>query len=567
MIAKNMIEEAMNEVNSLIQNAMKQAMEKGQLVQAELPSYTVEIPADTSHGDFATNAAMVSARTFRNAPAKIAAILLENCDFASCTYLEKAEIAGPGFINFFVKSDWFSDTVLEVLDAKENYGRSNYGKGEKVMIEFVSANPTGPMHMGNARGGAIGDCLASAMSACGYDVTKEFYINDAGNQIEKFGLSLEARYLQIFKGEDAVEFPEDGYHGEDIRERAQQYADEHGDSLLHVSAEERRKALIDYALPLNVEKLRTDLGKYRIQYDVWFPESSLHQSGAIKDVVENLRSRGLTYEKDGAVWYKATEFGGEKDEVLIRANGNPTYFAADIAYHRNKFVDRQFSRVINVWGADHHGHVARLKGAMDAIGLDGKKLDIVLMQLVRLMKDGEPCKMSKRTGKAITLSDLTELVPIDAARFFFNMREPNSTLDFDLDLAVEESSANPVYYVQYAHARICSILKNLSAQNITPRSCTKEELEKLNTAEERELIRKLALCPQEIINAAKNYDPARMTHYCIDVATLFHKFYSVCRVQGEDESLMQARISLCLAVKIVLKNMLSLLNITVPESM
>ncbi len=566
-MTKNFVQEAMNEVNSLIRSSMEKAMAEGKLPQAELPNYTVEIPGDTSHGDFATNAAMVSARTFRNAPAKIAAILLENMDFSTASYVEKAEIAGPGFINFFVKDAWFAATVSGILEAGKDYGRSDYGKGEKVMIEFVSANPTGPMHMGNARGGAIGDCLAAAMDACGYDVTKEFYINDAGNQIEKFGLSLDIRYQQLYKGEDAVELPEDSYHGEDIKERAQQFAEIHGDSYLEKSEEERRKALVEFALPMNVAKLKSDLEKYRIVYDVWFPESTLHNSGAVKAVVDHLSDRGLTYEKDGAIWYKATEFGGEKDEVLIRANGNPTYFAADIAYHKNKFADRGFNRVINVWGADHHGHVARLKGAMDAVGLDGGKLDIVLMQLVRLMKDGEPYRMSKRTGKAITLSDLTDLVPIDAARFFFNMREPNSTLDFDLDQAVKEDSSNPVYYVQYAHARICSILKNLSAQGIEAKECSIADLEALKTAEERELIRKLALCPQEIINAAKNYDPARMTHYCVELATMFHKFYTNCRVQGEDEVLMQARISLCMAVKTTLCNMLELLKITVPESM
>ncbi|MBE6897589.1 MAG: arginine--tRNA ligase [Ruminococcaceae bacterium] len=566
-MTKNFVQEAMNEVNSLIRSSMEKAMAEGKLPQAELPNYTVEIPGDTSHGDFATNAAMVSARTFRNAPAKIAAILLENMDFSTASYVEKAEIAGPGFINFFVKDAWFAATVSGILEAGKDYGRSDYGKGEKVMIEFVSANPTGPMHMGNARGGAIGDCLAAAMDACGYDVTKEFYINDAGNQIEKFGLSLDIRYQQLYKGEDAVELPEDSYHGEDIKERAQQFAEIHGDSYLEKSEEERRKALVEFALPMNVAKLKSDLEKYRIVYDVWFPESTLHNSGAVKAVVDHLSDRGLTYEKDGAIWYKATEFGGEKDEVLIRANGNPTYFAADIAYHKNKFADRGFNRVINVWGADHHGHVARLKGAMDAVGLDGSKLDIVLMQLVRLMKDGEPYRMSKRTGKAITLSDLTDLVPIDAARFFFNMREPNSTLDFDLDQAVKEDSSNPVYYVQYAHARICSILKNLSAQGIEAKECSIADLEALKTAEERELIRKLALCPQEIINAAKNYDPARMTHYCVELATMFHKFYTNCRVQGEDEVLMQARISLCMAVKTTLCNMLELLKITVPESM
>ena len=563
----NFVQDAMSEVESLLKSAFTKAMQEGKLPENEIPAFTVEIPAETSHGDFASNAAMVSARTFHNAPVKIANILSECMDFASTRYIDHVEIAGPGFINFFVNQTWFADIVSGVLDAKENYGRSDYGKGEKVMIEFVSANPTGPMHMGNARGGAIGDCLAAAMDACGYDVTREFYINDAGNQIEKFGNSLEARYLQLYKGEDAVEFPEDGYQGADIKERAKEYADLHGDSLLNVSSEERRKALVDYALPKNVAKLKSDLEKYRIKYDVWFPESTLHQSGAVKAIVDNMSARGLTYEKDGAIWYKATEFGGEKDEVLVRANGNPTYFTADIAYHKNKFEDRHFSRVINVWGADHHGHVARLKGAMKAIGIDDSRLDIVLMQLVRLMKDGKPYKMSKRTGKAITLSDLIDMVPIDAARFFFNMREPNSTLDFDLDLAVEESSQNPVYYVQYAHARICSILRNLHAQNVEPRACTAEELKLLVAPEERELIRSLAQCPQEIINSAKNYDPARMTHYLVEVATLFHKFYNACRVQGDDEALMQARISLCVAAKIVIANMLKLLKITIPETM
>ena len=560
---KNFVLDAKTEVEALIRDAFAAAEAQGKLQGGQpLPAFTVEIPADSSHGDFATNAAMVSAKTFRSAPVKIAGALVECMDFSKARYIDRAEIAGPGFINFFVSPVWFADIVAGVLEAGDDYGRSDYGKGEKVMVEFVSANPTGPMHMGNAR-----DCLAAAMDACGYDVTREFYINDAGNQIEKFGLSLEARYLQIFKGEEAVPFPEDGYHGEDIKERAQQYADIHGDSLLNCSEQERRQALVDFALPKNIEKLRTDLEKYRITYDVWFPESTLHQSGAVKAVVDELTQRGMTYEKDGAIWYKATQFGGEKDEVLVRANGNPTYFTADIAYHRNKFVDRHFDRVINVWGADHHGHVARLKGAMDAIGLDGSKLDIVLMQLVRLMKDGEPYRMSKRTGKSITLSDLTDLVPIDAARFFFNMREPNSTLDFDLDLAVEESSQNPVYYVQYAHARICSILKNLQAQNIQPKDCDSQQLMLLNSSEEKELIRKLAQCPQEIISAAKNYDPARMTHYLMDVATLFHKFYNACRVQGEDEALMQARISLCLATRVVLANLLKLLKINAPQSM
>ena len=557
----NRIADAQKQLDTLIRTAYAKAFPG-----KEMRDFIIEIPKDTSHGDFASNAAMVNAKNAGKAPRDIAAALLEAMDFTG-SYFVAAETAGPGFMNFRLGQNWFSDSVQSVLDCGADYGRSDYGHGEKVMVEFVSANPTGPMHMGNARGGAIGDCLASALDFAGYEVCREFYINDAGNQIVKFGKSLEARYLQLYLGEDAVEFPEDGYQGEDIKVRAKEFADLHGDKYVNAPSEERTQALIDYALPANVEGLRRDLEKYRIKYDVWFSEKSLHESGAVMDVVKLLSDRGMTYEKDGAVWYKATEFGAEKDEVLVRANGIPTYFTADIAYHYNKFAVRGFDRVIDVWGADHHGHVARMKGSMDAIGLDGSKLDVVLMQLVRLMKDGQPFKMSKRTGKAITLTDLLEEIPIDAARFFFNMREPNSTLDFDLDLAVEETSQNPVYYVQYAHARICSILKNLAAEGISPRPVTAAELDLLTTNEEKELIRKLATLPEEIIGAAKNYDPARLTHYVIDTATLFHKFYNACRVKGEEESLMQARLALCMATRIVIENVLGLLKITAPESM
>ena len=557
----NRIADAQKQLDTLIRTAYAKAFP-----DKEMRDFIIEIPKDTSHGDFASNAAMVNAKNAGKAPRDIAAALLENMDFAG-SYFVSAETAGPGFLNFRLGQNWFSDAVQSVLDCGADYGRSDYGQGKKVMVEFVSANPTGPMHMGNARGGAIGDCLASALDFAGYEVCREFYINDAGNQIVKFGKSLEARYLQLYLGEDAVEFPEDGYQGEDIKVRAKEFADLHGDKYVNAPSEERTQALIDYALPANVEGLRRDLEKYRIQYDVWFSEKSLHKSGAVMDVVKLLADRGMTYEKDGAIWYKATEFGAEKDEVLVRANGIPTYFTADIAYHYNKFAVRGFDRVIDVWGADHHGHVARMKGSMDAVGLDGSKLDVVLMQLVRLMKDGQPFKMSKRTGKAITLTDLLEEIPIDAARFFFNMREPNSTLDFDLDLAVEETSQNPVYYVQYAHARICSILKNLAAEGISPRAVTAAELDLLATGEEKELIRKLATLPEEIIGAAKNYDPARLTHYVIDIATLFHKFYNACRVKGEEESLMQARLALCIATRTVIENVLGLLKITAPESM
>ena len=441
---------AEQQLKDAVRKAALEAMAAGELPEAELPPVAVEIPGDRVHGDLASNIAMLSARAFHKAPRQIADILLSHLSLGG-TYLERAETAGPGFLNFFLSPAFYAAAVAEILEQKDQYGRSDYGAGKKVMVEFVSANPTGPMHMGNARGGALGDCLASVLDAAGYDVWREFYINDAGNQIEKFGLSLEVRYLQLFLGDQAPEMPEDAYHGDDIREHARHYADEHGDTLVALPSDQRRKALVAYARPLNIEKMKADLLKYRIEYDQWFRESSLHDDGEVREVLDLLGQKGLTYEKDGALWYKASENGGEKDEVLVRANGTPTYFATDIAYHRNKFR-RGFDTCIDVWGADHHGHVARMKGAMDAVGLDGSKLQVVLIQLVRLMRDGEVVRMSKRSGKAIQLADLLDEVPVDAARFFFNLREANSRMDFDLDLAVEQSASNPVYYVQYENS-------------------------------------------------------------------------------------------------------------------
>lgn len=551
-------------IKTLIDSAAKKAIADGVLPSAELNSFNIEVPADRTHGDFAVNAAMVWTKLFRMPPRAIADIIVNNLSLDG-TFIDRAEVAGPGFINLFLSDRYYAAIVSDVLEKGEDYGSSDIGKGQKVMVEFVSANPTGPMHIGNARGGALGDCLAAVLSKAGYDVTREFYVNDAGNQIAKFGASLEARYLQIYKPE--TEFPEDGYHGADITERAKEFASINGDAYVEASEEERRKALVDYALPLNIKGLEDDLLKYRIKYDVWFKESSLYESGAIDDILKILREKGLLYEKDGAVWYKATEYGDEKDEVLVRANGNPTYFAGDIAYHYNKFAVRGFDRVINVWGADHHGHVARLKGAMNAVGLDGDKLDIVLMQLVRLVRDGEVVKVSKRTGKSITLKTLLDEVPLDAARFIFNSKEPNTHLEFDLDLAVEQSSQNPVYYVQYAHARICSILRNLSAEGIEPRKCTKDQLTLLKAPEERELIRRISEFTGEIEASAKSYDSARITRYVYDVATLFHKFYNSCRVKNDNADLMQARIALCIAAKTVISNILAMLKISAPESM
>lgn len=579
---------ASDEVTEIMLAALGTLVANGTVPPLPLPPFAVEIPGDVSHGDFATNIAMVSGKAFKEAgvkfnPREFAANL---CGAAVLdgTMFDRCEVAGPGFINFFLGQRWFAGVVQEVLCSGKDYGRTNHGGGKPVMVEFVSANPTGPMHMGNARGGALGDCLAAALDMAGYNVTREFYINDAGNQIEKFGISLEARYLQLYLGEDAVEFPEDAYQGEDIKERAKQFAALHGERYVSADSQERRHALIDFALPKNVDSLRDDLALYRIYYDVWFRESTLHESGAVKTALELLAERGMTYEKDGALWYKNTEVLTEKlvsqgktpteiealglkDDVLVRANGHPTYFAADIAYHYNKFVERGFTRVINVWGADHHGHVARLKGALDAIGLDGSKLDIVLMQLVRLMKDGQPYKMSKRSGKAVSLTDLIEEIPIDAARFFFNLSSPNTTLDFDLDLAVEQSSQNPVYYVQYAHARICSILKKLETDGIQPRACTIQELCALTLPEEQAVIRVLAEYPGMLVEVARSYDPSRMTRYAVDLATTLHKFYNSCRVADDCEPLMQARLALCLAVKNTVVSVLGLLKVTAPDSM
>lgn len=557
--------QATRDLRQIILDALGRAVAEKALPMEPAPDFTIETPADPSHGDFATNVAMVSAKAFHMAPRKIAEALSPYFEFSG-TYFEKFEIAGPGFINFFLSPRFYAAVLQDIEALHDGYGRSDFGKGKKINVEFVSANPTGPMHMGNARGGALGDCLAAVLDAAGYQVSREFYINDAGNQIDKFALSLDIRYQQIFKGEEAVPMPEDCYQGADILERAQEFAGLNGDGYLEKSQEERQKALVDFALPKNIAKMQSDLKKYRIEYDTWFHESVLHNDGEIQDTLKILTEKGMTYELDGALWYKATDFGAEKDEVLVRKNGNPTYFAADIAYHRNKF-QRGFGRCIDIWGADHHGHVARMKGAMNAVGLDGSKLDVVLMQLVKLVRNGEIVRMSKRTGKAIQLADLLDEVPVDAARFLFNMREANSQMEFDLDLAVQQDAQNPVYYVQYAHARICSILKALEKDGIVKRACSEEELLLLVQPEELSLIRHLAAYTGEVVSAAKDYDPARITRYVIDLANLFHKFYNACRVKGEEDSLCQARLTLCVAVKTVIHNVLTMFKISAPESM
>ncbi len=455
-----LVKQATDELHTLIVDALGKAVGEGEIPAEPIPAFNIEVPANRDNGDYSSNIAFVCAKVFRCAPKKIADLVAKYIELDG-TYFESCTVAGAGFVNFTLAKDFYADILLDVKALGKDYGRSDYGEGKKINVEFVSANPTGPMHMGNARGGALGDCLAAVLDMAGYEVEREFYINDAGNQIEKFGLSLDIRYQQIYKGEDAVVLPEDSYHGEDIKERAKQFADVYGDEFINKSEDERTKALVEFALPKNIDNMQANMAKYRIVYDTWFKESQLHNSGAVKEVIDYLTNKGLTYEKDGAIWYNNIKVQTEiltrqgksqedidklelKDDVLVRQNGNPTYFAADIAYHKNKLVTRGFQKAINIWGADHHGHVARLKGVLEALDLDSDRLDIILMQLVRLTRDGEVVRMSKRTGKAITLVDLLEDIPVDAVRFLFNMREPGSQMDFDLDLAVEQSSQNPV---------------------------------------------------------------------------------------------------------------------------
>ena len=572
------------QARDLLTRAAQAAMADGSLPEAELPGFIVEIPADPKNGDVASNLAMAGARAFRKAPRMIAEAITAHLPELTGTNFDRVEIAGPGFINLYASLSWFTD-VVRAASENEQYGRTDFGQGLKYNVEFVSANPTGPMHMGNARGGALGDCLAAVLDWAGYDVTREFYLNDAGNQIQKFGKSLSVRYRQLFLGEEACPLPEECYQGADIIDRAKAFAEQYGDKYLNVDEAERSKALIDFALPINVANMEKDLGKYRIAYDVWFKESTLHASGAVQAVVDKLLASGACYKaEDGAIMYrsaqyaakygtvnkKKTEDGSEeeaKDEVLVRANGIPTYFAADIAYHYNKLAVRGFEKAIDIWGADHHGHVARMKGAMDAIGLDGEKLDVVLMQLVNLMKDGKPVRMSKRSGKAISLTDLLDMVPIDSARFFFNQQQAASAMDFDLDLAIKEDSDNPVYYVQYAHARICSILRKLESEGVTYQGAEGWAGYAFPEVSEQELMRLLAAFPAEIVLSAQRYDPARINHYVTDLAGAFHKFYNSCRIKDTEPQAQQARIALCLGAKHVIYSVLSMFKITVPESM
>lgn len=597
----NAVEQAKSEVKEIIMGALGRLTAQGKIPAEPLPPFQVTIPADNSHGDFSANTALVSAKALKSNPRAIAQMIAEAA-ILDGTSFSKIEVAGPGFLNFFIGESWFEDVVTNAASLGEDYGKTDLGKGKRVLVEFVSANPTGPMHIGNARGGAIGDSLSSLLQEAGYEVSREFYINDAGNQVAKFGKSLDLRYMQLCsdKGQQVIAecgsdmekltktiydatpapdadgnftdeqqndpffMPNDVYLGMDIIEHAKNYYDLHGwKSLSEKPEQERRDALVEYALPLNEKRLEEDLLKYRIKYDNWFKESSLHNSGAVADVIEKLKAGGHTYEKDGALWLKATDFGGDQDFVLVRSNGFPTYIVPDIAYHYDKLITRGYDKAINVLGADHHGYVQRMRIALSALGIDDKRLDVVIMQMVMLIRDGKPCKLSKRSGKAITLTTLLDEVPIDAARFVFNQRNADTHLEFDLDLAVEESSKNPVFYVQYAHARICRIIEKQAEEGV------KYSGGRISFSDPAEfaLIRKIAEMPEMINQAAKEYDPSALTRYSYELAQSFHKFYDSCPIKDADESVKLSRLALCEAARTALRNVLTLLKVEAPERM
>ena len=579
----NMIEAAKLQIDSLARAAYAAAAEKGELPGGVELAGAIEIPKDAKLGDYACSYAMAAAKAMHMAPRKIADALLANMSLDG-SYFASAEVAGAGFINFRLADSWYAAVLAAIESEGADYGRVNVGNGKKVMVEFVSANPTGPMHMGNARGGVMGDALASILERAGYDVWREFYVNDAGNQIRKFAQSIDARYQQLILGEDKVEFPEDGYHGDDIREIAKAFRDRNGDGYLGVPEEERYAAKSRFGLDTNLPKMKADLEKYHIVYDRWFFESELHDSGYVQETVDELTAKGWTYEKDGALWLKTAELQRRraiaegktpeqaekmdlKDDVLRRANGFYTYFTADIAYHRNKLEKRGFDYAINLWGADHHGHVARLQAALDALGLDGShRLIVVLYQLVNLLRDGEAVRMSKRTGKTIALADLLDEIPVDAARYFFNAK-PDTHLDFDLGLAVREDSENPVYYIQYAHARICSLTAALAAEGHTVKPVPEVDISKLSGEYEHELIKQLSLLPEEIRLCARDNDPSRINRYLVELASRFHRFYNAERIKGAEPEVLDARLKLADSVRSVIAAALGVLGISAPEKM
>jgi len=558
-----MSEHVLERIHQRVKDAIADAaVAAGLAARDELPAFVVEAPKDKAHGDLATNAAMQLTRLAKRNPRQIAEAILEHLD-RGAAMIESAEIAGPGFINFRLDKSYLYPVIGEVLRAGEAYGRVNIGGGKKVQVEFVSANPTGSLHLGHARGAAVGDALCNVLDFAGYDVTREYYINDAGAQVTNLAKSIEARYRQQLGLE--AELPEDGYYGEDIIGFAKEVAGKEGDRLLALPEEERLRFFREYGLTRELDKIRRDLERFRVRFDNWFSETSLYETGQVEAAVEALRERGMVYEEDGAVWLESTRFGDDKNRVLVKQDGSYTYLTPDIAYHRDKY-SRGYDRMINIWGADHHGYIPRMKAAMAALGHDPDKLTVLIAQMVSLYQDGEKVKMSKRTGKAVTMEDLMDEVGVDAIRYFFTMRSMDSHLDFDMDLAVSTSNDNPVYYVQYAHARICSIFRQAEEQGIAI-DHAKADLTRLAAEAEFELLRKLGELPQEVADAAEAFAPHRLIRYVYELASLFHSYYKAERVITDDAAQTGARLALLAAVRTAIANVLRLIGVSAPERM
>ncbi|MBQ9572747.1 MAG: arginine--tRNA ligase [Acidaminococcaceae bacterium] len=557
------LEETGVDIKSVLTEAIiktaKEAIADGVVKEGTLPEVLLEVPPKKEFGDFATNFAMQSARALRCNPRVLARYITENLD---CPYVKRAEIAGPGFINFYLDPDWVYDMLAQIVEAGKNYGNLPKASDEKIQLEYVSANPTGPLHVGHGRGAAVGSALANLLKAAGYDVEQEYYINNAGNQMNNLARSVNARYLELLG--QVCEFPEDGYHGHDIIDTAQRIINKYGDRFLQMEEAARLEEFKTIAYQEKLAALKEDLERFNVRYDVWFSEKTLHENNKIKESCDMLLEKGYMYEKDGALWLKSTAFGDDKDRVVIRDNGVPTYFAADIAYHANKF-GRGFDRVINLWGADHHGYIARMKAAMQCMGYRPEQLEILILQMVRLLRDGQEVKMSKRTGQSVTLNELIDEVGTDAARFFFVMRSIDSQLDFDLDLAKKKSNDNPVFYVQYAHARICSIMRQVAEAGITVQG--KGNYKLLTEPVEVDLIKKLGEYPEMLGSAAKERAVQHVAHYVYDLAGLFHSAYNQCRILGVNAELQQARLAMVMAVGHVVRHALSILGVSAPEKM
>ncbi|MFB7817896.1 arginine--tRNA ligase [Paenibacillus chitinolyticus] len=534
------------------------------LVQAsELPEIVLEVPKDKAHGDFATNLAMQLSRIAKQNPRAIAEQLIQKLDKEKAQIAE-VQIAGPGFINFRMDKSYLYPILAQVAEQGDRYGAVNVGQGRRVQMEFVSANPTGSLHLGHARGAAVGDALCNVLALAGYNVTREYYINDAGNQVNNLAKSIEARYLQTL-GQDA-EMPEDGYHGEDIKGFAGELAAEEGDRLTKLGQDERLAYFREYGLKKELDKIKRDLERFGVKFDEWFSETSIYENNLIDDVLGKLRESGYVYEQDGATWLRTTELGDDKDRVLIKNDGSFTYLTPDVAYHRNKF-QRGYDELINIWGADHHGYIPRMKAAMTALGYDANRLTVLIAQMVSLFQNGEKVKMSKRTGKAVTMEDLMDEVGVDAIRYFFTMRSMDSHLDFDMDLAISKSNENPVFYVQYAHARICSIFRQAEEQGVELRGLAQVDLSQLSTEAEYELLRKIGELPQEVAVAAELYAPHRLIRYVYDLAGLFHSYYRAERVITEDAEQTQARLALLGALRTVIANVLAVIGVSAPDRM